>query len=204
MNVESSEVELESASGSAVPKVLGALVLLAVCAGLAWLAVDWGFAAGLGALIFGVSGLSLLATAFAWTGRGACTACGKTIDELPSDLEAVRCPHCGVWHRIAGKRMSRTPDDHVASFPCYTITIPVGEQPRLGTRCVCCAQPATSKAPYEMRKTVAGAPGVGRLVKRWTVELPVCASHTTLRPGIDVQSGEGVLRIKSFAALRAS
>ena len=114
-------------------------------------------------------------------------------------MPSLRClaPHRRQAHVAHARRPRRV-------VPCYTITIPVGEQPRLGTRCVCCAQPATSKAPYEMRKTVAGAPGVGRLVKRWTVELPVCASHTTLRPGIDVQSGEGVLRIKSFTALRAS
>lgn len=191
--------------GAARTKRIGGLGMVLLAAGLGYLATLHGFLAGMGAFVFGVAGLSLLAASFGFAGKGPCPSCGAEIPDVPCESEGVPCPGCGAYAIVKDAHLHRTPDDHVAGTSLYAVRVEVGQEPGFAPLCVSCGAPAAGSLPRAMSKTAASAPGVGRVVRKWTIWLPLCARHQTLDslgnpPG--VTSYEGCLMISSHRAWR--
>jgi predicted RNA-binding Zn-ribbon protein involved in translation (DUF1610 family) len=205
--MESAGTPLQVDAKGAWLKRGGGAVLLFTAAGLGYLAATFGFAAGMGAFIAGIAGLSLLGASFSFAGTGPCPSCGATLVDVPRDLPGYPCPGCGEYAIVRGACLHRTPPEHVASSSTYAIAVSPEQAPLFGGMCVSCGAPATTTVARQMRKTVVGAPGVGRVVRTWPLPLPVCAAHAqldSLGNPRGVTSSQGTLLVSSYAAWRAA
>ncbi len=197
---------LTTDEGAKRNKLIGAAVLLVLAAGCGYLATLYGFMAGMGAAIFGIAGLSVLASAFGFAGVGHCPTCGKEMRDLPRDTEAASCRCCGNFAIIRDAKLFPTPPDHVAKSSAYRIDIEPGVQPNFRGLCATCGKPATTSLPRELTKDVVGVPGVGRLAKTWTIDIAVCDEHSkpdSLGNPAGVTSFGGSLSISSHRTWRA-
>jgi hypothetical protein len=201
-------VALESDPGSRRMKIAYGCVLLVLTAICGALVPSYGFMPGMGAFLFGVAGLAVIVGAMtSATGKGPCPGCGALLTDVPFDVEATACTKCGAFAIARGGRLFPTPEDNVASHGVYPVRIEPGTQPDFRGMCVACGAPATASAPREMSKTVVGAPGVGRLVKKWSIAVPACAAHAapdTNGNTAGVTSFGGTLSIRSYRAWRAA
>lgn len=175
------------------------LTVLAVVCG--YLATLYGALPGVGAFIFGVSGISVIVAAFGFTGTGPCPSCGKPIVDVPRDMPGVPCSGCGAYAIVREARMYPTPDDHVASMTTYGYAVESGAQPPFPPFCVGCGVASTQTVAWELSRTVIGAPGVGRIVKKWSIQVPMCPIHAT--PGslglpTGITSSGGTIQIRSY------
>lgn len=155
-------VPLVGDAGARRNKLLAGGVLLALGVVGAVLTPRYGFMAGLGAAIFGISGLSVLLAGLGFSGRGPCPSCGAEVRDVPRDAEAIRCSGCGQYCLARAAHLFPTPPDHVATHEVYAVTVEPGTQPDFHGRCAACGQPATRTLPRELSATVVGAPGVAR------------------------------------------
>src|SRR5690349_11644649 len=103
-------VALERDGGAALTKRIGGLVAIAIAIGLGVMTPSWGVFAGLGAAALAIMGISLLAMSFQFTGKGSCPSCGKEMNDLPGEAEAVVCPHCAQFATIEARAMRVTPE----------------------------------------------------------------------------------------------
>lgn len=191
-------VPLDIDTGSSRQKLVGGLVLLGLSAGLAWLARSHGFMAGLGAAVFGIAGLSLLAASRAFSGKGPCPLCRRELTGVPRDIDGLRCHHCQDYVHVKDGQMYATPSDFVATYAVYGLEVEVGAQPALGHRCLRCAEPATATTPKDMITSVR-VPGVASRTTTWTIQLPVCSAHAG-PAGVSALSMQKTLLMRSYAA----
>ena len=178
------------------------MVLLAV--GLGWLATRVGFMAGMGAFIFGVAGLSLLAAGFAYSGKAPCPYCRAELTDLRREADGAYCGACNDYALVKDGGIYRMPEAHVAAMPTYALKVEPGTQPRLSA-CVRCGSEAASTMKHQLRKTLVGVPGVGRVVKTWPIQVPVCTNHAApTQTGMPqgVFSGEGTMTVSSYRVWR--
>lgn len=153
--MEPAGVPLTADAASKRNKLIYGSVLLAVAGVCGFLATLYGFMAGMGAAIFGISGISMIAAGFSYSGRGPCPTCGKELVDLPRDVEARFCAGCGNCAIVREARLFATPPDHVAKHSIYPVVIEPGTQPDFHGLCVTCGRPATTSLPRELTKTVA-------------------------------------------------
>lgn len=193
-------------AGSRRHKLLGGVAMLLLATGLGFLAPRFGFFAGMGAVIFGIAGLSLFLTSFGFSGKGPCPTCGAELTDVPREVEGVYCKGCSSMVLVRDAKLFVTPKDYVAKHGIYPVKVEPGTQPDFRGMCACCGKPATSEFPRELSVTVVGAPGVGRIVKTWKIGVAVCGEHVTpdsLGNPKGVISFQGNLSIASHAAWQA-
>jgi len=200
--------KLEKDVKSRNQKLVWGAILLVACGGLVYLATIYGFMAGMGAAILGIAGLSVFAGALlAFQGCGPCPKCGALLSDVPRDLDGVFCSGCSDYLVVKDGVVDVTQEDRVASAPTYPIRVEGGTQPALPGLCLACGQAATQEVERELSATVIGAPGVGRIVKKWTAALPFCAEHAALdelgNPTGLISVG-AELRITSYRAWRSA
>lgn len=199
-------VPLVGDAGARRNKLLAGGVLLALGVVGAVLTPRYGFMAGLGAAIFGISGLSVLLAGLGFSGRGPCPSCGAEVRDVPKDAEAIRCSGCGQYCLARAAHLFPTPPDHVATHGVYAVTVEPGTQPDFHGRCAACGQPATRTLPRELSATVVGAPGVARVVRQWTIDVAVCDAHAapdSLGNPQGVTSYQKELQVAAYATWRA-
>jgi hypothetical protein len=208
MTSEAQGVALEADPGSKRIKLAYGALLLLVAGVCGALVPSYGFFPGMGALIFGVAAVSVIVGALVVkTGKAPCPSCGAELADVGYDAEAVPCEKCGAFAMTRAGRIHTTPVDHVAAQSVYPIALAPGQPypPAAASLCVACGSPATTRGEREMTKTVVGAPGVGRIVKKWTISRPVCAAHSAPDANGNVggvTSYEGRLSIRSHRAWR--
>jgi hypothetical protein len=190
-------------TGTRSVRLLWGAILTALAVGCGVFTPSWGFAGGMGAIVFGVAGISVIAAAFAFAGRGPCPSCNREMLAVPRDSDGVACSACGAYAQVRAAVMHPTPADAVASTPVYGVTVAPGTQPAFPAMCVGCGQPATVSRPWNLTKTVIGAPGVGRIVDKWTIAVPLCAQHGQLNKlGLPtgITSYQGKVQLQSHRA----
>jgi hypothetical protein len=201
-------VVLENDSGSRRIRIAYGCVLLVLTAICGALVPSHGFMPGMCAVLFGVAGLAVIVGSMTnATGTGPCPGCGAILTDVPLEVEATACTNCGAFAIARGGRLFPTPEDNVASHAVYPVILEPGAQPDFRGMCVACGAPATASAQREMSKTVVGAPGVGRLVKDWSIAVPACAAHAAPDANgniAGVTSFGGTLSIRSYRAWRAA
>lgn len=196
-------VPLTSESGSRNAKRAYGAILIVLAAGCGYLATRYGVPAGIGAAIFGVAGLSAFLASFGFSGTAPCPSCGKAMTGLPREMAGAPCASCGAYAVVRDGRVYPTPADHVASSTVYSFAVEPGTQPSFPPLCVGCGAPATQHVPWELTKTVVGAPGVGRVLRKWSIQVPMCAAHA--KPGAlglptGITSFGGSVQIQSHRA----
>lgn len=199
-------IPLVADAGSRRSKLLGGVAMLLLATGLGFLAPRFGFFAGLGAVIFGIAGLSLFLTSLGFSGKGPCPHCQAELKDVPREVEGVFCRGCGSMVLVRDAKLFVTPKDYVARYGIYPVKVVPGTQPDFRGLCACCGKPSSSEVPRELSVTVVGAPGVGRIVKTWKIGVAVCSEHVTpdsLGNPKGVTSFQGNLAIASHAAWRA-
>lgn len=191
--------------GGQVKRALFGLVWLIVAGVLGYLATIYGFMAGLGSFIFGLAGISLIAMSFTFMGKGPCPACNTEMRGISKNEEAAHCGNCGDYSVAREGQLFRTPENHVTAESSYPIELEAEKDPGFPAACVTCGAPAVTAHPRELEKTIVGVPGVGKVLKKWTVALPLCERHQTpdsLGNPPGVTSFENVVKISSYRVWR--
>ncbi|MEI8256515.1 MAG: hypothetical protein WCJ30_12650 [Deltaproteobacteria bacterium] len=214
MDIDAAAVSGTGRAGVALVRDTGARNLkvgygsvLLVGAGVCgYLATLYGFMPGMGAFVLGIAGLSVVGTAFGFTGSGPCPTCGKQLSDVPKNSAGVPCPACGAYATVSAARIFPTADDAVAPQTTYAVRIEPGTQPPFPPLCVGCSKPAAARLPWKLRRTVVGAPGVGRIVREWSIDVPFCETHG--RPGAlglptGITSVDGTIMVQSHRVWRA-
>lgn len=104
-----------------------------------------------------------------------CPACDATIGGVDPLVDAVRCPSCNDYVRLAGGMLFTMRDDFVASSPTFAIPIGLGPLPDLPPVCAECGA-ADATDIVEIEVDVPRIPAASEQLLR-IVRVPHCSAH---------------------------